>query len=391
MALHLIFVAMLVAAILSVLAPLTRGAKRAGATGASPIDLHRLRLTEIACDLDRGLLDESSAESARNEAARLLLRATDREEARSAVSGPRNEAGLATPWRRRIVALVALFGVPSLVLPLYAVMGSPGLASRPFVAHLPESGAKPDLASLIGQIEAHLVEHPEDGRGFEVLAPIYMRLARYGDALRARSEAIRLLGETQDRLADLAEARIAVADGVVTREANEALDKALALDPRHAKARFLKAVGLEQDGRREDAAAALKDMLADAPIDAPWRAGVEAHLARMTQPENGAAAAVAGLPPVAQGDAIRSMVAGLALRLKQQGGSAEEWGRLVRSYTVLGEVEKARAALAEARAALPDEAARASLLQVAQATGLEAAGASNDIGAKASAPKAPEP
>ena len=390
MALHLIFVAMLVAAILSVLVPLARGPRRADTTGTSLLDLHRLRLAEIARDLERGLLDEASAEAARNEAARLLLRSVDAAKPGSASRDRNSEPTRATPWRRRIVALVALFGVPSLVLPLYAVMGSPGLPARPF-APQPQSAAGQDLATLIGQIEAHLVEHPQDGKGFEVLAPIYMRLGRYGDALRARTEAMRLLGETPDRLADLAEARIAVADGVVTREAGETLDKALALEPKQAKARFLKAIGLEQDGRHDDAVAALRAMLADAPADVPWRAGVEAHLARLMQPEGEKAAAIAGLPPAAQGDAIRSMVAGLAARLKQQGGSVEEWARLVRSLSVLGEVDKARAALAEARAALPDEASRARLLEVAQAAGLETAGAVDDGTPKPAVAEAPRP
>jgi cytochrome c-type biogenesis protein CcmH len=390
MALHLIFLAMLVAAILVVLLPLARGAGRVGPAGVSALDLHRLRLAEIMRDRERGLLDEASAEAARNEAARLFLRTVDAQKPGSALRGPGNQPATATPWRRRIVALVALIGVPALVLPLYAMMGSPGVPARPFGAR-PENSARADLSSLIGQVEAHLVEHPEDGKGFELLAPIYMRLGRYGDAVRARSEALRLLGETPDRLADLAEARIAMADGVVTHEAGEALAKALSLEPKHAKARFLNAVGLEQDGRREDAVTALRALIADAPADAPWRAGVEAHLAGLMPPAEGEAAAIAALAPAAQGDAIRSMVAGLAARLHEQGGSAEEWGRLVRSLTVLGETDKARAALAEARAALPDEASRARLLEVAQAVGLEGTGTANEAAAPSTTQQAPRP
>ena len=49
---------------------------------------------------------------------------------------------------------------------------------------------------------------------------------------------------------------------------------------------------------------------------------------------------------------IRGMVARLAERLAQKGGSAEEWSRLVRSYSVLNEPDKARDALASARKAL---------------------------------------
>ena len=48
MALHLIFLAMLVAAILAVLLPLARGAGRVGSAGVSALDLHRLRLALAA-------------------------------------------------------------------------------------------------------------------------------------------------------------------------------------------------------------------------------------------------------------------------------------------------------------------------------------------------------
>ena len=183
---------------------------------------------------------------------------------------------------------------------------------------------------------------------------------------------MRLLGETPDRLVALAQARILAAGGVVTREASDAIARALALDPKHAAARFLQAAALEQDGKSEEAVAAYRAMLSDASPDAPWRAAVEAHLTQLAAPSGEGAAAIASLPRGAQSEAIRSMVEGLAARLKQQGGSAEDWAKLVRSYAVLGEGEKARAALAEARAALPDEASRATLLQVARASGLEA-------------------
>ena len=52
---------------------------------------------------------------------------------------------------------------------------------------------------------------------------------------------------------------------------------------------------------------------------------------------------------------IETMVQGLADRLAKQGGSAEEWGRLIRAYSVLHEQDKARDALASARKALGHE------------------------------------
>ena len=45
------------------------------------------------------------------------------------------------------------------------------------------------------------------------------------------------------------------------------------------------------------------------------------------------------------------MVAGLAARLEEEPGDLDGWLRLIRSYRVLGDHDKAAAALASARAA----------------------------------------
>ncbi len=369
MLLHLIFLAMAVAAALAVLMPLARaraGGAPAGGATLGPATLHRLRLAEIDRDLDRGLLDRVGAEAARNEAARILLRAAD-SEARAGEAAVSAEDRGSTLLRRRGAALAAVIALPAFAFGLYALLGSPELPSQPFAARAATAPDAADINALIGQVEAHLAAHPDDGKGYEVIAPVYMRLGRYDDAVRARAEALRLLGETPDRLADLAEARVAAAGGVVTKDAAAAIARALALDPKHPKARFLQAIGYAQDGRRDEAVAVLKALLADAPPDAPWRQVVAARLASLV------ALAPSASPEAADDPAIRAMVEGLAARLKAQGGTAEEWARLVRSYAVLGEADKARETLAAARAAHPDAASLAMLTQVARAAGIEAA------------------
>ena len=61
-------------------------------------------------------------------------------------------------------------------------------------------------------------------------------------------------------------------------------------------------------------------------------------------------------PAAGQQDMIRGMVGRLAQRLEEKGGGADEWTRLVRSYSVLNEPDKARDALASARKALAGDA-----------------------------------
>jgi cytochrome c-type biogenesis protein CcmH len=53
---------------------------------------------------------------------------------------------------------------------------------------------------------------------------------------------------------------------------------------------------------------------------------------------------------------IRGMVDRLATRLKQNGDDVEGWLRLVRAYMVMGDLEKAKAALSDARQAVANDA-----------------------------------
>jgi cytochrome c-type biogenesis protein CcmH len=117
------------------------------------------------------------------------------------------------------------------------------------------------------------------------------------------------------------------------------------------------AVLAEQEDRPGDAATILRDMLAGAPPDAPWAEYIRTELVRLE--------AAPGVPDVPAGaDFVpdpRVMVARLAERLKQDSSDFEGWLRLVRSYKVLGERDKARAAVGDARRAVatdPDKLRR---------------------------------
>jgi cytochrome c-type biogenesis protein CcmH len=59
-----------------------------------------------------------------------------------------------------------------------------------------------------------------------------------------------------------------------------------------------------------------------------------------------------------RGAMIRGMVDRLATRLKQNGDDVEGWLRLVRAYMVMGDRDKAKSALTEARQAVGNNAER---------------------------------
>jgi cytochrome c-type biogenesis protein CcmH len=350
MTLWFVFTLMTAAAIFAVLWPLARreGGERAG----SDLAVYRDQLNEIGRDREAGLIAEADAEAARIEISRRLLAAAE-------ADGTAGDGMRPLPvWRRRVVAVIALFLLPIAATALYIRLGSPALPGAPLYARQSQPLQQRSIASLVAQIEDHLARNPDDGRGWEVVAPVYMQLGRFDDAVRARRNALRLLGETAEREVDLGEALVAEANGVVTKDAKALFDQAAARDAANVKAQFFLGLAAEQDNDKAEAARIWRALLARGGADAPWRELVRQSLARVAPegvaPGPGAAdmAAADALSPDERNAMIRGMVERLAEKLHQDGSDVDGWLRLVRAYMVLGERDKARAAAADARKAV---------------------------------------
>jgi cytochrome c-type biogenesis protein CcmH len=353
-------------AVLAALWPLLRARSSSANADAASSEarFYKAQLEEIRRDVERGLLPQAEAESARAEAARRLIAASWAMRRAPPAAGPRN---------RLAAAVLIAVGLPALAFPLYALLGQPRMPDEPLAARKGAAEAAGEIEAAVAAVEARLIAKPDDGKGWAVIAPVYMRLERYADAAHAYSEALRLLGEDPMRRAAYGEALAAAAGGVVTDEAREAFDRALADEPGQPQARFYLALGAEQDGRHADAVRAYESLLADSPPNAPWRSVVNARLAALKgeqAPSETSAGASAAIPE-AQRPMIEGMVTRLATRLASNGGSVDEWSRLIRAYAVLHQEDKAKAALSDARKALgPDANAVASLDALARDLGL---------------------
>jgi len=346
MVIWIILLMMTAAAVMAVLWPLSR--RHAVAHQGDPdTQFYREQVAEIERDLGRGVLLPSEAEAARAEAARRLLRARGLPDEGSVAVG---EPALR---RRRAASALALSVVPILALATYEIYGSPQLLTQPPGAQMQQASDGGNLMQAVAQIEEHLARNPQDGRGWEVIAPVYVRMGRIEDAVRAYEAAVRYQSPDAGRLANYGEALVLARDGLISAEAKAVFEQAVKLDPSAPKPRFYLARAAVQDGQTDKAKAAYLELLGLAPPGAPWAEAVRQELAALGAPQPESAPSAAA--PVGP-EAIQGMVAGLASRLEAQGGTAEEWARLMRSYVVLGQRDKAVDAAKRARQSLAQDA-----------------------------------
>lgn len=378
-----ILVAVLTAALAVILLyPLLRGAKAAENIRAGEAAVYRDQLRELDRDLDGGLITPEEADYARAEIGRRLI----------AVSADEPAETPKPARHHRFTEAFVLLVLPVLGLCLYLTTGRPDLPSQPLEARLENPGN--DVAVLIVKAERHLAQKPDDGKGWDVLAPIYFRTMRVNDAQLAYRNAIRLLGPSPARLDGLAETLMAVSDGVVTEEARQVLEQSLTLEPDNPRARFYIALSMEQAGRPDEARQAFEALAKQSPADAPWLPLVNQHIAM-----NGGAAAGPdvnpGANPAAPGNPtqqdvaaaetmnagdrqqmIRGMVESLDAKLSEEPNNFEGWMRLVRSYAVLNDKDRAAGALKRGLAAFPPPGEQGrQLLALARELGIATEGA----------------
>ena len=325
----------------------------------SDVTFYQGQIVGIARDEASGLIASNDAESARVEAGRRLLAAERQMDSSSTER---------TKFWPVSIALILI--VPLLSAALYLRLGKPLLPDAPLSARLVAEPQDMDLASAVARIENHLSRNPDDGRGYEVIAPVYLTTGRVDDAVRAFAAALRLNGDTPERRANYAEALVFAAQGIVTAEARTNFDQAMLADPAEQKARYYLGLAAEQDGDRARARELWTKLRSDVPPQSQFGVAIVQGLERLNAaPQR---ADIAALPDAARDDAVRDMVERLATRLREKGNDIDGWLRLMRAYTVLKDREKAHSALKDARRALQtDKDATVRLDAFARELGIE--------------------
>src|SRR5664279_1668612 len=352
MILWLIFALMTLVAMAAVWWPLARRQK--SVRSGSDIAVYRDQLDEIGRDEAASLIGNVEAEAARVEVSRRLIAAAETAKAASIAAAP------ASPGRYRWATLAAAI----VLLPLgagitYLSLGSPNLVPVSMRAAADGQPPLPEgIENTVAEVETYLASNHKNGRGWELLAPVYLRLGRFDDAVRARRNALEIFGPDAARLGDLGEAIVVASNGAVTPEAKGLFERANAVDPEDVMAQYYLGLSAKQEGRREEAVKRWTALISAAREGAEWLPMVKNALARVDEKGPSFAAAppsAAVAPPEHNGGAIEAMVERLAERLKKDGSDVSGWVQLVRSYRVLGKADKAKIAIADARAALASD------------------------------------
>ncbi|EDL48798.1 tetratricopeptide repeat protein [Erythrobacter sp. SD-21] len=291
-------------------------------------------------------------------------------------------AGVDTPKLNFDRTRVLLIGAGVLVAATLAVLlikpddDGTGAAPGSAIALNQNSQQLEDVDTMIERLAARLEANPEDGEGFRMLGWSYLMTNRPQEAIAPFERAIELLPQSAAARSGYGEALVALAKGEVTRDARQAFEQALAIDPTEPRARYFRGRLLAQQGRQQEALDLWIDLANSASPDAPWQADVRRDINQLAgelgtdvsgrlnaspppsmtgQPPALDAATVQAansLPPSEQEAMIEKMVEGLATRLKSNPDDPEGWARLIRSRMVRGQAEQAKADLATARKAL---------------------------------------
>lgn len=374
--------AVLVAAIVAtLLRAMTRARSDNRAPVAFDLDVYRDQLTEIERDIARGTIPADEGARLRTEIQRRLLDADRAARAAAPAGESRAGWGVAALITTALLAGVAGYwhlgapGYPDLPLADRFALSEELRANRPAQAEAeaqttpaaPRSDVDPAFVDLMQKLRQAVQDRPDDLRGLELLARNEAAMGNLIAAKTAQEAILRVKGTTatSEDHAALAELMIMAAGGYVSPEAEQALVRALESDPRNGTARYYTGTMFAQIGRFDRTFLLWKRLLEESPPDAPWvppirsqieevaaRAGVSYTLPPATSapgPTSDDIAAAEEMTPEDRQAMIAGMVDQLGERLAREGGSAEEWARLITSLAQIGRIDQAREIYAEAQ------------------------------------------
>lgn len=197
-------------------------------------------------------------------------------DAQSHVRRPSRGLVLAVAGAVLALAVLGYFGTGA---PDYDVVSAKAIAEEQAQAR--SANGLPDatqMAAMVDKLTERLKSQPDDAQGWTMLGRVQMLLGRSEQAVVSYQRALALRGDDAQLLTDTAEALAMKSGRKLSGEPTQLLERALAIDPRQAKALALSGAAAFE---RADHAAAVghwEQLLAVSPPDAEFVAQVRTSI-----------------------------------------------------------------------------------------------------------------
>ena len=163
---------------------------------------------------------------------------------------------------------------------VYLAIGNPDSADAPLEPRL--EGALEDLppGAVMAKLEQRLRDAPNDATGWLLMARLRMTIEDYPKAADSWQRLLALESDNSEAMVGLAQALIEKDGGVVSEEAVDLLDTALALEPDNFAARFWRAEAYDQLGETAQARILWRQMREKLPDNMPLAKMLDRRLAQ---------------------------------------------------------------------------------------------------------------
>lgn len=313
-------------------------------------------------------------------------------------------ADTAAPDTRRIAPATIVLAVAALVALaaiIYAMARSGGESSSGANSAAAAAEQPKSVEEAIRELEARLQQNPDDADDWRRLGWAYFEIASssnpseedFRTSIARSASAYRRAAELEPNNAENWSALGEVLQSSVTNvspQAEEAFRRALAIDPRDARARYFVAVQKDLRGDHRTAINEWLALLRDTPAGAPWEGDLRRTIEQTAEknridiagrlapprPSASSPAAMPGptpdqleaarnIPPSQQDQMARGMVERLAERLRQNPRDEGRWIMMMRSRMHLNEPQLAAEALRTALATFASDPAAQQRLRAA--------------------------
>ncbi len=320
---------------------------------SSEQEFYKAQLKDLERDKKNNVINDEDAEEKRVEIAKRLLSCDGISKTDPSHSSQKKAYSQAIS-----LSLITL----SFTFLLYLFLGNPKLEGQAYADRISNPDNPQAMALMVQQVEDRIRLAPDDGKAWEVLAPIYSRTNQLQKASFAWQKTIELLGATPERVTAYAQFDIQAREGFVTDEVYEQLKTIEKNGSQYPQIIYFLAMAEGQRNQEQNALTRLTELAQSAPDNAPWLSHVKSLIENiqtqaetsLNNPTQEEIIAIQGLAAEDQKTMINTMVDGLENRLFNEGGSEAEWQRLIRSLKVLKAQDRLEIALERAEILFAD-------------------------------------